>query len=130
MKQFSDEEAQAFMRAAGDQLFDLLTTPLPEELSGRVVFPKCPHCKRRPELIKRRAKQFQIQIRPYSKDTLTVDGYELLPCCSAMYAQGRQTTDISKVQKRSLIEQFDKKVNQTAMHQHKQKVDGVTAGTI
>jgi hypothetical protein len=115
-QQKQDEaKRQAFIKKAGDELFDMMAYELPEELKKRAVFPKCPHCKRRPTLLKRKALEFHVQLRPYGPQTVRIDGYEMLPCCNALYDERRRITEMSRRQIRSQRELISQ---QAGEHKH------------
>jgi hypothetical protein len=61
--------------------------PVPPEMLGRVVFPRCPHCKRRPTLMPMRGSwlTYRTGFEPPEIVAVPVPRYEILPCCSAKY---------------------------------------------
>jgi hypothetical protein len=63
----------------------LLLQPVSEEEKRRPVLAKCPHCRRRPQLIEARGQELTICIRPDEDDTINIPKYEVFPCCSARY---------------------------------------------
>lgn len=99
-------EKEALVQKFGLQLLDQLVAPVPPELAVRFRFPqRCPHCKRRPELLESFKDGLEIQIRVHESATLRIPRYDFLPCCSASYSTKHVQTTISKRQSRQLREQ-------------------------
>jgi hypothetical protein len=70
-----------------------LLEPTPPGL-GRFQYPKCPFCKRRPEIVEVKGQGFNLPLRRGSQVTIWIPKLQILPCCSAQYAMGKDKKPI------------------------------------
>jgi len=74
---------------------------------GRVVFPRCPHCKRRPELRAGDTGQLLAETGLAEPKFAVVPRYFILRCCSATYA--KQIEHVTRRQKRQAADEVRKR---------------------
>ena len=82
--------------------------PILDEQRGHVRFPRCPFCRRRPELVESKGSWLNFRtglIGQNLPDVISVPRYEILPCCSARYTKLiEHVTRKQKLQAQALIE--------------------------
>ncbi len=81
-----------------------LPIPLPAEKAGKVKFPLCPHCGRRPTM--QVVAGLSIETTGPDGTVALVPKYELIPCCSAKYITTNEGPNrIQKIKLAALAEQ-------------------------